>query len=85
MNMSRSIQRMLGITFQPRKNAGEISHRVRELVFIINRCRCRICEEDDLDALTIDHITPRVLGGDESLRNLQVLCRPCNSSKGGRI
>jgi 5-methylcytosine-specific restriction endonuclease McrA len=32
--------------------------------------------------LTADHIIPLALGGKSELRNIQVLCRKCNSSKG---
>jgi hypothetical protein len=32
--------------------------------------------------LTVDHIKPLIRGGDNSLENLQTLCRPCNSRKG---
>src|SRR5439155_430834 len=34
--------------------------------------------------LTADHITPLSKGGKNVLQNIQVLCRSCNSSKGGR-
>jgi hypothetical protein len=34
------------------------------------------------DNLTIDHIIPVVEGGKNEFPNLQVLCKPCNSSKG---
>lgn len=35
--------------------------------------------------LTLDHIYPHSLGGDDSLDNLRTLCRPCNSAKGNRV
>jgi 5-methylcytosine-specific restriction endonuclease McrA len=34
--------------------------------------------------LTIDHITPRYLGGDHSWENLVTACPECNRKKGGR-
>lgn len=35
--------------------------------------------------LTLDHIHPRSLAGDDSDDNLRTLCRPCNSRKGARV
>lgn len=32
--------------------------------------------------LTIDHIIPRALGGEDCADNLRLTCQPCNSSKG---
>lgn len=34
------------------------------------------------DDLCVDHKTPESMGGENSLSNLQTLCRSCNSSKG---
>ena len=34
--------------------------------------------------LTIDHIDPVVRGGEDTEDNIQILCRTCNSTKGGR-
>lgn len=36
------------------------------------------------DDFTIDHIVAYVKGGKASLRNAQIMCRSCNSRKGGR-
>lgn len=34
--------------------------------------------------MTLDHILPRSRGGTDDPKNLQLLCAPCNSSKGAR-
>ncbi|OKI16598.1 hypothetical protein A6A07_11360 [Streptomyces sp. CB03911] len=42
--------------------------------------RCVSCGA--VDDLTLDHIYPWSLGGSDTVDNLRVLCRPCNSRKG---
>lgn len=42
-------------------------------------CRCRLGQK-----FHIDHIIPIARGGDNTPRNLQILCPPCNLSKGSR-
>lgn len=37
------------------------------------------------DRLSLDHIHPWSRGGEDTLENLQTLCRPCNSRKGARV
>lgn len=37
------------------------------------------------ESLSLDHIYPYSLGGEDTLENLQTLCRPCNSRKGARV
>ena len=44
--------------------------------------KCASCESGY--DLTVDHVTPLSKGGSDDLSNLQLLCAPCNSSKGDR-
>jgi hypothetical protein len=45
--------------------------------------RCVYCGEAFLAAeLTLDHVEPRLRGGDDSEGNLVASCRPCNEAKG---
>ena len=43
-----------------------------------------ICEAPGCDRVgrDFDHIKPVAIGGDNSLDNCQLLCRPCNAAKG---
>lgn len=44
---------------------------------------CRRCGA--LDDLAVDHVRPVVAEGPDLMSNFQLLCRPCNSRKGGRV
>lgn len=44
---------------------------------------CAYCGRGDLP-LTIDHIVPKSLGGEDSWNNLITACLPCNNKKGNR-
>ncbi len=47
--------------------------------------RCQYCgQRFSTRELTIDHIIPRVVGGEHSWRNLVCACVKCNAKKGGR-
>ena len=57
----------------------------RALLYRSQRGRCAGCEyELPLHVLTIDHITPRSRGGQDSVGNLQLMCHTCNAIKGNR-
>jgi 5-methylcytosine-specific restriction endonuclease McrA len=70
----QSALRSTGSTTQWRK--------IRQTVINRDGC-CQKCGTEE--NLTVDHIVPRVLGGSDSMSNLEVLCQSCNSSKGGRF
>ncbi|MFC9846646.1 HNH endonuclease [Streptomyces sp. NPDC060223] len=37
------------------------------------------------EATTVDHITPKSLGGEDAMDNLQAACHTCNSTKQATI
>lgn len=46
-------------------------------------CNNKLC--GSLEKLTIDHLISPLLDGENSMYNLQLLCLPCNSSKGKKL
>jgi hypothetical protein len=56
----------------------------RERVLKRDRFRCVYCAESfPAEELTLDHVEPRMRGGDDSEGNLVTACRGCNTLKGG--
>lgn len=62
---------------------ANIPERLRTAVHRRDGHACVEC--DSRDDLTLDHIHPWALGGEDSFENLRTLCRPCNSRKGARV
>lgn len=53
--------------------------KVRKKEVKMNKCRyCHSTEN-----LTIDHKIPKIQGGTDDLKNLQCLCKRCNTMKSG--
>lgn len=40
--------------------------------------KCKLCGCSNINRLTIDHIIPVSLGGDDNIENLQILCLLCH-------
>jgi 5-methylcytosine-specific restriction endonuclease McrA len=57
---------------------------LREEVFQRDGFRCVYCGAPDDDP-QCDHVLPLIHGGVSILSNLATACRPCNSSKGGKL
>jgi 5-methylcytosine-specific restriction endonuclease McrA len=54
--------------------------KIRQRILERDQFTCQAC---GLEGNTVDHITPRSLGGGDDEFNLQCLCYRCNSAKGG--
>ena len=58
---------------------------LRKQVYFSSNRKCALCKGYvSFAEFQCDHIVPLILGGSTELSNLQVTCRPCNGSKGGR-
>lgn len=54
----------------------------RKAIYLRDGLECVYC--GDSDRLTLDHICPRVKGGNNGARNLVTACLSCNSSRQDR-
>jgi 5-methylcytosine-specific restriction endonuclease McrA len=55
----------------------------REQIFARDNYHCVYCgEQFEPEALTVDHVQPRMRGGDRSGGNLVTACGGCNARKG---
>lgn len=59
-----------------------VTKRLRFEILRRDSHACRYCGAKAPDAeLTVDHVTPKALGGTDDPTNLVAACRPCNSGK----
>lgn len=65
-------------TYRPKIPAS-----LRRAVYARDGHACLHC--GTTESLSLDHIHPYSLGGQDTLENLQTLCRRCNSRKGARV
>lgn len=72
-----------GMILGPQRQRTGISDALRQFVYERDGYRCLRCGATE--DLTLDHIHPWVLGGTNSVENLQTLCRPCNSRKNATV
>jgi len=63
-------------------NGGSFTAADIETIFERQGGKCSACSSSD--RLEIDHVLPIVLGGSSDPSNLQLLCLPCNRSKGSK-
>ena len=55
----------------------------RKLIYLNAHGRCELCGRKILlDDMTIDHVKPLSMGGEDDVENLSCTCYPCNILKG---
>ena len=59
-----------------------IPKELREAVYERDGYKCVNC--GSTEHLSLDHIYPWILGGEDTYDNLQTMCRSCNSRKGAK-
>ena len=59
-----------------------ISEKLRNRIFKRDKHKCTLCSNKE--KLCIDHKIPFVKGGRTEYKNLQTLCKSCNSKKGAK-
>lgn len=66
-------------------SAGARDAGARERIFARDGYRCVYCATFfPAEQLTLDHVQPRMRGGDNSPGNLVTACRACNARKAAR-
>ena len=59
------------------------SEDTRKLIYLHAGRRCELCGRKILlEDMTIDHVTPLSMGGEDDVENLSCTCYPCNVFKG---
>jgi hypothetical protein len=72
------------VIYQEQKAHGAIPQHIRAAVFKRDGGRCVQCGYDG-EYIEYDHIMPRSKGGQNTVDNVQLLCRKCNLKKGDRV
>lgn len=69
-----------------RQSNGSFTLKEWEIVKKQFNYTCPMCFKKEPEiSLTIDHIIPLVQGGDNTIKNIQPLCKSCNCRKGTKI
>lgn len=69
-----------------RLRSAEGKHTAAELkaLMVKQRGKCACCREPLKHGYDVDHIVPLAKGGTNDILNIQLLCPPCNRSKGAK-
>ena len=67
------------------KAGGVLSKFIEKHLMVFQNGKCPVCKCDITKRFHLDHIVPVSKGGKNEDSNVQLLCPPCNQSKGGKM
>ena len=68
---------------EPDRRRKSFSPEVKKELYKAQTGKCMYCgRKPGIDLMDIDHKNPMAKGGSDQKRNLQLLCRTCNTRKG---
>jgi len=84
VNFHIAVPRIIRLLFYDRLPRNEVKFNRRN-IFARDKNRCQYCgKRQRTSELSLDHITPRSMGGKSSWENVVCSCTKCNVKKGGR-
>lgn len=70
-------------SIKKRKNRKKYSNSVRKMIYEKADGHCALCGKKILfDDMTLDHINPLSMNGEDNISNLNCTCKSCNQFKG---
>ena len=68
---------------EPQRRRKSFSPELKGELFKAQKGKCMYCgRKPGIDLMDIDHKNPMAKGGSDQKRNLQLICRTCNTRKG---
>lgn len=84
VNFYVAVPRIIRLLFYDRLPRNEVKFNRRN-IFARDKNHCQYCgRKQPTSELSLDHITPRSLGGRSTWTNIVCACTKCNVKKGGR-
>lgn len=83
---NRPARRIHWHNYKARKMSAGGSYTVQDVNELMKRQKgkCVVCKADIKNKYHVDHVMPLFLGGSNDVKNIQLLCQHCNTSKQAR-